>query len=115
MAMNLREEALEGLSRSFEQYGHAPGPAIWEALEDLIDCLARMAEGRAKPVYYLSSLDPGVGKTQAVVHFLRALLSSPEHGDIGVLVGVSRLDEVRAYVEAGRPGGRSVRRPDLGQ
>jgi hypothetical protein len=59
-----------------------------------------MAEGGCTPVYYLSSLDPGVGKTQAVVHFLRALVASSEHQHLGILIGVARLDEVRAYVEA---------------
>ena len=99
-ANDVRSAALASLWSFFEGHDHHPGPTLREALEDVIDCLVRMAEGRCSPVYYLSSLDPGVGKTQAVVHFLRALLASPEHEHVGVLIGVARLDEVRAYVKA---------------
>ena len=99
-SVDLKSQALATLWEFFEAHGHDPSLALREALGDVIDCLVRMAEERCTPVYYLSSLDPGVGKTQAVVHFLRALVASPEHQLVGVLIGVARLDEVRAYVEA---------------
>ena len=44
---------------------------MWRGIEDLAKHLELMAEGRCEPRYYLSSLDPGVGKTQTIIHFLR--------------------------------------------
>jgi hypothetical protein len=99
-ALDLRSTTLESLWAFFAGVSHDLSSTLRAALEDVVDCLVRMAEGTCEPVYYLSSLDPRVGKTQAVVHFLRALVASPEHRDVGVLIGVARLDEVRAYVKA---------------
>src|SRR5262249_24351559 len=52
------------------------------------------------PKLFLSSLDPGVGKTQTIIKFIDALLSSPFYRDVGVLVCVARLSEVKSLVES---------------
>jgi hypothetical protein len=70
--------------QAFEQK-HDPSPAQWLALSDLAAHLEGMANGTAKPLYYLSSLDPGVGKTQTITHFVKTLQGSPDHEDIGVI------------------------------
>ena len=56
-------------------------------------------KGHPVPASYLSSLDPGVRKTTTLIHFIRALLGSAHHGDEAVLVGLSRLDEIKRLVE----------------
>jgi len=61
---------------------------------DLTRTLEAMAEGEAPAKFFLSSLDPGVGKTQTITHFVDALLSSPIHADVGVLICVARLSEL---------------------
>jgi hypothetical protein len=43
---------------------------MWAALTELASVLEAMAEGRCPPKLFLSSLDPGVGKTQTVTHFI---------------------------------------------
>jgi len=58
-----------------------------------------MANGTALPSLYLSSLDPGVGKTQALYAFVRNLVRSPAHAGVGVLICLGRLKEVRSFVE----------------
>jgi hypothetical protein len=64
--------------------------------------MAKMAVGICKPAPHLSSLDPGVGKTTAVLHFLRVLLASPQHFDVGALICIPRLAEIESIVgEAG--------------
>jgi hypothetical protein len=73
---------------------------MWTALADLVSTLEAMANGEAQPKIYLSSLDPGVGKTTAVRFFLDVLLSKPYHQDAGVLLCVARLDEVKNLVES---------------
>ncbi|WP_137141302.1 hypothetical protein [Azospirillum brasilense] len=58
-----------------------------------------MANGTALPSLYLSSLDPGVGKTQALYAFVRNLVRSPAHAGVGVLICLGRLDEVSSFVK----------------
>src|SRR5690349_14443110 len=99
MTTDLRRKTLESTQILFATLGHNPSQSIWEALQDVIDTLVRMAEGQATPAYYLSSLDPGVGKTSVVLQFLRSLVSSEDHREVGALVGVSRLDEVQTYAQ----------------
>lgn len=69
---------------------------MWEGIQDLAACLQGMADGRSKRSCYLSSLDPGVGKTQTVVHFLNALVTSQEHVDVGAVVFMFTKDEIKA-------------------
>jgi hypothetical protein len=80
---------------------------MWEGIEDLCLCLQRMAEGNADRAFFLSSLDPGVGKTQTVFHFLLSLLASPKHEDVGAVVFMFTKDEIKTFVsealEAGVP------------
>lgn len=49
--------------------------------------------------YYLSSLDPGKGKTEATCMFLKAWKASGFREGGGVLVAVSRLAEIIEYIE----------------
>jgi hypothetical protein len=58
-----------------------------------------MADGTAPPSFFLSSLDPGVGKTTALIHFVQHLLRSQQHEDVAVLLCVSRLEEIARLVE----------------
>ena len=59
----------------------------------------RWLEGTCLPRYYLASLDPGVGKTKTIIHFIKTLLSSEYHEGVSVLICVSRLDEIKKLVE----------------
>jgi hypothetical protein len=86
----------------FDGRGHYPSPEMWSALGAVAETMEQMAEGRAEPVIHLSSLDPGVGKTTAVICFLQALLASPAHDEVGAVVCVRRKDQIEAVVkEAG--------------
>jgi hypothetical protein len=81
------------------RYNHQPSVAMWQALYDLHEKLEQMADGELEPLPNLYSLDPGVGKTQAVVQFVRRLLASEEHRDVAVLICVSRLEEIRTLIQ----------------
>jgi hypothetical protein len=75
---------------------------MWRAIEALAERLEAMAEERCEPWFYLSSLDPGVGKTQTIIHFLKALLASAKHAHVGVIVCMFSINEIiRAASEAG--------------
>lgn len=58
-----------------------------------------MAEGKLEDKFFVSSLDPGIGKTKAVTSFLKALSVSDDHKSVGALVGVSTKNEIRAIKE----------------
>src|SRR3954467_8157402 len=79
LEVSLAEATLTRLRNWFTVQGLRPSTAMWEGIEDLCVCLQRMAEGKAKREFFLSSLDPGVGKTQTIFHFLLSLLASPKH------------------------------------
>lgn len=92
----LSKETLSGLQSFFDQETtHQPSQAMWESLTDLAVTLERMADGECPPLYHLSSLDPGVGKTRTIIHFIQSLMRSPDHDTVGVILCVSRLDEIR--------------------
>jgi hypothetical protein len=93
-ASALAASTINSLSRYFASKGHRPSEAMWEALIDLAAALEAMALGTAAPKFFLSSLDPGVGKTQTIIHFIDTLLSSPAYDDVGVMLCVGRLSEI---------------------
>ncbi len=96
----LTKQTILGLQTFFkDQTSHQPSQAMWDALTDLAGTLERMADGECPPLYHLSSLDPGVGKTRTIIHFVQALMSSPDHDTVGVLLCVSRLDEIRKLTD----------------
>ena len=95
----LAEQTIAALQATFSRIGHCPTPAMWEALTAVADTLDRMANKTADPVVYVSSLDPGVGKTTTVIHFLKALLASDAHRRISALVCVNRRDQIRTITQ----------------
>jgi hypothetical protein len=96
---SLHQEILTRLKAFFDANHHRPSEAMWTALTELASVLEKMAEGRCPAKIYLSSLDPGVGKTQTVIQFIRALMASKAHQDVGVLICMSRLEEIKSVVE----------------
>lgn len=95
---SLLELARSILEKSFKGFNHQPNSDQLKALDDVLLHLCMMAEGKLEKKYYISSLDPGVGKTQAVISFLKALTSSQYHGGVGVIVGVSKKNEITAII-----------------
>lgn len=95
----LARQTIDGLKQFFAGTEHEPSIPMWQALKDVARVLEEMANGKAEPVFHLSSLDPGVGKTRTIIQFTKALLASPDHADVGVLICVSRLDEIHKLTE----------------
>lgn len=90
----LSAETVRLLRETFAAKDHHPSAQMWEGIQNLALCLQKMADGECDPKFYLSSLDPGVGKTQTIVHFLRALRASPKHDDVGVVVFFSTKQQI---------------------
>ena len=91
----------------FTEQRHNPSPDHWEAIGDVANAMESMANGIAPLKVMLSSLDCGVGKTQTTLAFARALVTSPDHRDVGMLICVGRLTEAEAIARTlAIPAGR---------
>src|SRR5262249_51456097 len=95
----LATDTIDELKKTFADLKHIPSEDMWAAILQLLVVLEAVANGQADAKFYLSSLDPGVGKTQAVVHFVRRLLLSESYQATGVLLLVSRLEELERLFE----------------
>ena len=82
----------------FDAKNHRPSPEMWNALTAVANTLEAMADGRAAPAVHLASLDPGIGKTQAVSHFTRALLQSDAHEGVSLLVCAGRKRQIEDFI-----------------
>jgi Primase C terminal 2 (PriCT-2)/RepB DNA-primase N-terminal domain len=95
----LTKQTMEDLVKTFRDWNNFLSPAQWQGLEDLVCHLEAMADGSADPLYYLCSLDPGIGKTEATIKFIKRLLASPMHKEVAAIVLVGRLKEIDAYID----------------
>lgn len=98
-SLTLADQTMLTLRTTFDRIRHIPTEPMWEALQAVANTLDRMANGTAAPMVYVSSLDPGVGKTTTVIHFLRALLTSKIHQGVSALVCVSRRDQIKTIIQ----------------
>ncbi|MBB5372278.1 hypothetical protein [Acidocella aromatica] len=92
----LQQAAYASILAYFHERGQSPGPNHRNAIAQVLDTLERMANGQARPVVYVSAMDPGCGKTTCLVHFAKALVASPDHRAAGMIVFVGRVAEAEA-------------------
>lgn len=55
--------------------------------------------GNLPPFYFLSSLDPGIGKTEAIATFIKVWKSSGFIPEGSVLIGLQNKDEIRSLIK----------------
>ena len=96
----LAAHTMSSLRAFFDEHNHHPSPEHWLALEDIARTMEAMAEGTCPRQVFLSAIDPGVGKSQTVIHFARALLSSAEHRNVGMIICVGRINEAVSLADA---------------
>ncbi|WP_371039456.1 hypothetical protein [Rhodosalinus sp. FB01] len=89
-----------GFEDEMNRHGCRPTSSMRKGLFDLSIALQDMAENRLSPQHHLFSLDPGMGKTTMVRHFLDQLLRSPFHGSVSGIVFLYTLEEVEKLVRA---------------
>lgn len=64
---SLADATISSLFTVLEQRGGRPQQDVAIALRELVAMMTAMADGTALPCFYLFSLDPGVGKTTALI------------------------------------------------
>jgi hypothetical protein len=97
---DLTTRTMRDLRTFFDQNNHHPSPEHWTALEDIARTMEAMADGKCPPQVFLSAIDPGVGKSQTVIHFARSLVSSAAHRKVGMIVCVARIAEAVSLADA---------------
>jgi hypothetical protein len=60
--------------------------------------MERIVTGRTDRKIFLSSLDPGVGKTSTLEAFVRATLRDPRFNDTGILICINSYREIEAFI-----------------
>ena len=87
---------MDRLGVYFTEKDHHPSADHREALQDIAETMASMANGVCEPHVFLSSVDCGVGKSSTSMAFARALMNSPQHQHVGMLICVGRIAEAEA-------------------
>jgi hypothetical protein len=59
----------------------------------LAGTLERTAEGNVVDAVYVSAIPAGTGKSASLAAFAGALMDSPSHNDVGMLIAVNRVAE----------------------
>lgn len=98
MLPSITDTAFTTLTDFFKQKGSLPEGEYADALKSFFWALEAGLKGELAPRYYLLSLDPGMGKTTAIIHFIKAWREAGFQPPSSILVGVSTLDEVRELV-----------------
>lgn len=96
---SLTGRTMRSLRTFFDAQHHYPSDEHWAALRAIAGTMEAMVEGRCPPKVHLSACDPGVGKSQTVIHFCRALAADPAYAHAGVIVSAFTIAEVAALAE----------------
>jgi hypothetical protein len=99
-SVNLTQPTMAQVREFFNnKTSHRPSEEMYEALSDIALTLEDMANGKAENKIHLSSLAPGIGKTQTICIFLNLLLKNEDYRDQGILICLSTYDEIESYMD----------------
>jgi hypothetical protein len=103
-AARLTKATMDSVTKTFANYTnedgtprpHRPSKRMFKALTCQANFLSKMAAGIAPKRHALASADPGVGKTQTLAHWIKALLEieDPILSTASVIICVSKLEEI---------------------
>ncbi len=96
----LAMQAHAELDYRFQQWGHVPSTEQWAAIRDLLEHLERAASGSIEHAVYLSAIPAGAGKSASLTAFAEALMDSPRHDHVGMLIACNRVQEVYDFAKA---------------
>jgi hypothetical protein len=95
----LLDEAFAVLTNQLHDFGSVIDETTEIALKAVQEHMVHMLVGELRePKVYLSSLDPGKGKTEAVCALLKAWKHNDFRPEGSILIGLSRLEEIRSYI-----------------
>jgi hypothetical protein len=95
----LAEATMSSLLEELTRRGVDLNDDMAGGLADLVATMEAVADGSAPAKFFLSSLDPGVGKTTAVKHCIQQLLDCWHYQGVSALICLPRIDEIKRLVD----------------
>ncbi|MGW8189676.1 hypothetical protein [Sphingomonas hankookensis] len=95
---NLARATLQNLFETFNRLGLKPNHSSYHAFKQLADILVKGLTGNLDSAFYLSSLDPGVGKTQIICTFIQTWKQKGFKPSGSVLIAVSSKEQINDLV-----------------
>lgn len=95
---NLVRATLQNLYETFNRLGLKPSHSSYHAFNQLADILVKGLTGKLDSSFYLSSLDPGVGKTQIICTFIQTWKQKGFKPSGSVLIAVSSKEQINDLV-----------------
>ena len=97
---SLAQAAFRRLKTMLAEGGSIPSAEAEVALAALLETMEAALERRLLPRFYLSSIDPGMGKSRGVLAFLLEFVRRGGEPDNGILVCLATWDEVKRMIDA---------------
>lgn len=97
---SLADHSLASLSARLQDYGSSLQGESRDAISALLQVLEEGLKGNLGPGYFLSAIDPGIGKTLSVSTFLGTWKDQTYTPSTSVLIGLSRLEEIETYLHS---------------
>jgi hypothetical protein len=97
----LTNRAFARMLNTFQDRKHNPSGKLRVGLKAIQKTLTAMLDGTSKRHYFLSSLDPGVGKSSAIIDWITEYMNMYKDGQCpdGVVICLERKSEIERYVK----------------
>lgn len=97
---SIAQAAFGRLKTTLAEGGSIPSTEAEAALKALMETMEAALDRRLPPRFYLSSIDPGMGKSRGVIAFLSEFVRRGCEPDNGILVCLATRDEIKRMMEA---------------
>jgi hypothetical protein len=97
----LLAESVEKTAACLTRYGNKPSSGQIMALQSIAETLNSMAFHEAAPMYYISSLEAGQGKTTLIAQWIDSMLSMAELSHVGIIVCFDRHQQIWDFIQMG--------------
>ena len=94
----LTERILAEMDQLLKEKGESRSPEQWKGLRWGAATIAKIVYGVAEPLFYLSPLDTGVGKTTLSAAAIRVIMRDPELKDVSIVYFINRRELTDDYV-----------------
>lgn len=94
----------KNLTHNLKSYGQIIEKGNRKSLFELVKRMVECIHGGLDEKYYLASLDPGSGKTEAIISFINAWKMLGFDPKSGIVIAVSSLDQIKSIIDRAKLG-----------
>ncbi|WP_197075581.1 hypothetical protein [Sphingomonas sp. Ag1] len=95
---DLSKDSLAYFNFSMSSFGIFQDSETQDSIEELMEAYSKAMHGALERKYYLSSLDPGCGKTESIISFLKAWKNEGYSPASGVLISFGSKDQILSFI-----------------